>query len=193
MILQIYRERLKPGADASYHAIEEETARLAVALGCPHAYLGAESLDGLKEVWWFNAYASPDEPQQVAAQYAANTEWMAALVRNSERKASLTRDPVEVFAALRRDLTRGDPWTPGRGRFLTVEIASDPRLPGTVFEASDGTRYVIAPAQTRADADAARAAAGAESFTLAVRPTLSFPAPDWIAADVSFWAKGFGD
>src|SRR5262249_17449880 len=121
-------------------------------------------------------------------QYAANAEWMASLARNSERKASLTRDPVEVFATLRRDLTRGDPWTPGRGRFLTVEITPGAaRLAGTVFEASAGSRYVVAPPQPLADAYAARAAAGAESFTLAVRPALSFPAPDWIAADEPFW------
>ena len=58
-----------------------------------------------------------------------------------------------------------------------------------MFEADDGTRYVIAPAETLADAYAARAAAGAESFTLAVRPALSFPAPDWIAADEPFWRR----
>jgi hypothetical protein len=48
-LLQIVREPLKPGAEAPFSAIEEERARLAATLGCPHPYLGAESLTGPKK------------------------------------------------------------------------------------------------------------------------------------------------
>ena len=187
-ILQIYRERLRPGVEAAYQTIEEETARLSDSLGCPHPYLAAELLADEKEVWWFNGFASIADRQRVSDEYEGNAPLMAALSRNSARKASLTLDPIEAIATYRPDLTIATPWILGRGRFLVVEITSgDASFAGTVFEANDGTRYVIAPAYTRTDADAARGAAGAESLTLAVRPSLSFPAPDWIAADEPFW------
>ena len=49
-ILQIHREALKPGSEAVYQDIEEDTARLQAKLGCPHPYLAIESLTGSKEV-----------------------------------------------------------------------------------------------------------------------------------------------
>jgi len=189
-ILQIYRERLKPGCEAAYTAIETETAQLAAALGCPHPYLGAALLAGATEVWWFNGFESSAGRQRVADQYASNGRWMAALTRNSERKASLTLDPIEALAAYRPDLTVGAPWILGRGRFLVVEVTgTDARIGGTVFESADGARYVVTPAQTREDADAAPTHGGAERFVLAVRPPWSFPAQEWIASDPEFWQR----
>jgi hypothetical protein len=64
---------------------------------------------------------------------------------------------------------------------------SNRRIAGTVFEAPDGTRVVVEPAQTRREADVAQARAGQESNVFAVRPSWSFPAREWIAADSSFW------
>jgi hypothetical protein len=58
-ILQIAREPLKPGREAAYRNVEEDTARQSAKLGCPHPYLGVESLSGPKEIWWFNGYAWP--------------------------------------------------------------------------------------------------------------------------------------
>src|SRR5689334_16593057 len=82
-ILQIYRESLRPGSEAAYCAIEEDTARQAATLGCPHPYLGAESITGSREVWWFNGYESPAEQKQVYDDYAKNMRLMAALQQNS--------------------------------------------------------------------------------------------------------------
>jgi len=187
-ILQIYRERLKAGADAAYEAIEEETARVSASLGCPHPYLAAELLSGATEVWWFNGFASMADRQRVADEYAANTRFMAALSQNSARKASLTLDPIDVVATYRPDLTIGAPWILGRGRFLVVAITtSDEAVGGTVFEAGDGRRYVVNAAQTRGDADAVRMKGDGEFYVCAVRPSFSFPAPAWVAADPSFW------
>jgi hypothetical protein len=187
-ILQIYREPLKPGSEAAYHAVEEDTARVAAALGCPHPYLGAESVTGAKEVWWFNGYESSAEQEQVHDDYSKNARLMAALQQNSKRKALLTLEPVEVIAHYRPDLTVGNLWILGRGRFLVIAMTkSDQRVAGTVFEAPDGTRFIVTSVQTREQADAAKAVAGPESVILAVRPSWSFPAKEWIAADSVFW------
>ena len=187
-ILQIYRERLRPGVEAAYQTIEEETARLSASLGCPHPYLAAGLLADEKEVWWFNGFASIADRQRVSDEYGGNGPLMAALSRSSARKASLTLDPIEAIAAYRPDLTIGTPWILGRGRFLVVAITTgDTRIGGTVFEAEDGRRFIVTAAQTRDEADAARKSGGGDACICAVRPSFSFPAADWIAADPSFW------
>lgn len=189
-ILQVFREPLKPGVEAEYDRIESDTARKCVELRCPHAYLGLESLTGPKEVWWFNGYDSAADQKQVADAWAKNKAILAVLGRNSKRKARLTDKPVEVFANYREDLSAGPPWLIGRGRFLVITMTrSAPPMNGTVFETEDGTRFVIVPARTREEADAA-AAAGAVSRVFAVRPSWSHPAQDWIAADPDFWRQG---
>jgi hypothetical protein len=43
-LLQIVREPWRPGSDAAFAAIEEARAGISVRFGCPHPYLGAESL-----------------------------------------------------------------------------------------------------------------------------------------------------
>jgi hypothetical protein len=187
-ILQICREPLKAGSEAAYRAIEESTARLAAALGCPHPYLGAQSLVDSTDVWWFNGYESSAEQQQVYDDYAKNTPLTAALQENGKRKAMLTLDPIEMFATYRQELSVGTPWILGRGRYLVMTVTkSGDRIAGTVFEAFDGTRFIVTAVGTREQADAANAQAGPGSTILAVRPSWSFPAEQWIAADPEFW------
>ena len=187
-LLQIYREPLKPGREAEYHRIEEDTARVAAALGCPHPYLGVESVTGAKEVWWLNGYTSPAEQRQVSDDYAKNTELMAALQENSRRKADLTLRPIEILANYRQDLSVGAPWILGHGRFLVIAVTQDTRRsPGTVFEGLDGTCVIVTSARTREEADAAQALAGDAANIFAVRPSWSFPAKEWSAADPMFW------
>jgi hypothetical protein len=187
-ILQVYREPLRPGGEAAYAAIEEETARFSAALGCPHPYLGAESLTGPKEVWWFNGYMSPAEQSQVYDDYARNTRLIAALKQSSEKKASWTLAPIEVFANYRPDLSVGAPWLLGHGRFLVITLTTSSLVTaGSVFEAPDALRIIVTSARTREEADAAKALAGPESNIFGVRPSWSFPAKEWIAADRVFW------
>lgn len=64
---------------------------------------------------------------------------------------------------------------------------ADGKAGGCVFEAPDGTRFVIAPAATRGEADRRAAAAGPHAKIWAIRPAWSLPAPAWIAADPDFW------
>ena len=80
-LLQIVREPLKTGVEAVFNAIEEQRARMSAALGCPHPYLGAESVSDPKEVWWFNGYQSSTERQQVYDAYTKNAPLMAAFQR----------------------------------------------------------------------------------------------------------------
>ncbi len=109
-LLQIVREPLTPGSEAAFNAIEEERARMSATLGCPHPYLGAESLTGPKEVWWFNGYQSSTERQQVYDAYAKNAPLMAAFQKSAKPKAQLTLRPIEVFMSYRPDRSEGTPW-----------------------------------------------------------------------------------
>jgi hypothetical protein len=190
-LLQIVREPLKPGSEAAFSAIEEDIARAAAAHGCPHPYLGTESLTGPKEAWWFNAYESPAEQKRVADAYAANAPLLAAMQTIGKPKASLTLAPIEVVATYRRDASAGAPWRPGQGRYLVI-VAVPPGQPGslprgTVFGSPDGTRFVVIAFQARQQAEAAHASAGPNATLLAVRPSWSFPSPEWVAADKEFW------
>jgi hypothetical protein len=186
-ILQIFRERLKPRVEAEYDRIESDTARKCAELRCPHPYLGIESLTGPKEVWWFNAYDSVAEREQVAEAWAKSKVALIVLGRNSRRKARLTDKGTSVFASYRPDLSAGPPWLIGHGPFLVITVMrSAPRMNGTIFETGDGTRFVIVPARTREEADAT-AAAREESRVFAVRPSWSHPAPGWIAGDPELW------
>jgi hypothetical protein len=189
-ILQIHRERIKDGYEGAYLEIEADTARLCAELGCPHPYLGIESLTGPKEVWFFNGYESWAEQKQVVDDYAKNTRLLAALEKNSKRKATLTEQPVSVFANYRQDLSRGRPWALGQGRFLVIVVIKNHReVSGTVFEAADGTRFVVMSAETRGEADVMATSTGPEPTVFAVRPSWSFPAGEWIARDSEFWRR----
>lgn len=187
-ILQIYREPLKPGTEAGYHLIEEDAARAAAALGCPHPYLGLEKVTGSKEAWWLNGYESTAGQRQVSEEYARNMPLMAALNQTSQRKAGLTFQAIEVFAAYRPELSIGTPWILGHGRFLVITVTkiTRPNL-GTVFEVPEGTHFVVTSAHTRQEADAAKELAGDHAEVFAVRPTWSFPAKEWSEADPLFW------
>jgi hypothetical protein len=186
-ILFIAREPLVAGRENEYREIEEDTARLSARLGCPHPYLAMESLTGPKEIWWFNGFDSPEEQMQVAQAYEKNAPFSAALKRNRNRKAPVTGKVIEVVAQYRSDLTSGVPWILGHGRFLVIAVTTDrPSSTGTVFQAGDGTFFVFSPARTRTQAD--RLAASIPDSTVVVaRPSFSFPAKDWVAADPRFW------
>jgi hypothetical protein len=187
-LLQIVREPLRPGTEAAFNAIEEERARVSATLGCPHPYLGAESLTGPKEVWWFNGYQSSTERDQVYDAYANNAPLMAAFQKSAKPKADLTLKPIEVFASYRPDQSDRTPWILGQGRYLVITMTDrTSRLAGSVFERTDGTRFVVRSAQTREQADATKVSAGRDTTVLAMRPSWSFPSAEWVAADPEFW------
>jgi hypothetical protein len=187
-ILQIYRDFVKPGSEAAYRAVEEEAARICVDLGCPHPHLAIETLSAPFEVWWLNAYASEAEIEQVANAYRSNRGLMIALEEIARRKQSLTGTPEDLFVRYRSDLSRGPVLRLKRTRFIVVTVTRSARAPdGSVFEASNGRRFILSAANTRAEADALATSGGEETRIFAVRPYWGMPAQEWIEADPEFW------
>ena len=187
-ILEIYRDTILPGREAQFRAIEEDAARVCAELTCPHPHLAIESLSGPKEVWWLNGFDSPAEKQQVDDAYRANRALMAALQKATAGKAGVTGKPVNVFAHHAPGASRDRDWPIAGARFFVVTIGRSPRVAnGVAFDAPDGTRYIMKPVRTQAEADAAAAAAGPGTRVFAIRPYWGSPAPEWIAADTEFW------
>ena len=185
-ILQVYRESLKAGVRAEYDRIESDTARQCAQLRCPHAYLALESRTGPKEIWWLNGYDSDADRKQVADAWAASTEVVALLGRNAKKKAALVGKAGESLARFRADLTGGEPWRLGRGRFLVVWSGTGtPSLEGSVYETDDHTRIVLVSARSRKEAEAVAAASKARVFE--VRPAWSHADESWIASDPELW------
>jgi hypothetical protein len=187
-LLQIYRDSVNAGSEASYRTIEKDAARICVELGCPHPHLAIESLTTPTEVWWLNAYESEAQKDQVYDAYTRNRALMAALEQISSRKQDLTAAPDDILAHYRADLSRGSAWKLTRTRFFVVTVTRSDRHTGdSVFEAPDGRRFSFTPVETRAEADALVPAGDAETRIFAVRPYWGMPAKSWIAADPEFW------
>jgi len=187
-LLEIYREPLKQGGEAAYRAIEEDTARITAEFNFPHPHLAIETVAGSKEVWWLNAWESHDERVWVSTEYAKNRLMARAMERNSRRKQKLVVRPTDIFLNHRADLSHGGSWKLAGARFVVVTITKRDSLPeGSVFEAPEGTRFVVGAVHTYQEADALRVAAGSETRIFAVRPYWGMPAKEWIAADREFW------
>jgi len=188
-ILQIYRDFLRPGSDAAYAKIEQDAARICAGLGCPHPYLAIESVSEPKEVWFFNGFVSAGEQKQVGDAYAKNPALVAALNEIvASKKDLLASESVNVFTDYREQLSSGTAWIMGHGRFLVITVTQrKAEIEGTVFEAEDGTRFIVRTARTRNQADAEAVATGPETRVFAVRTDWSLPAAEWIAADRPFW------
>ena len=187
-ILQIYRDRLKPGEEATYRKIHEEAARICADLRFPHPHLAIEPLSGPKEVWWLNAFESEGDKQRVTAEFMSNRAVAAALDGISKRTAKVTDDPVNTFANYKPELSRGPKWKLSGARFVVVAVTrGEPKLDGSVFEDPDGTRFILRPTVTRQEADVIATAAGPGTIVFAVRPYWGMPAKEWIAADLEFW------
>ena len=186
-LLQIYREPINAGAETAYDRVESDIARACARLRCPHPYLALESLSGPREAWWLNGYDSPADRKKVAEAWAASTEALAAIGGNAKRKAALVGKATETIALYRPDLSHGEPWRLGHGRFVVIWSGTGtPALTGTVYETDDRTRYVLVPAGTRAEADGLAAKSRARVF--AVRPSWSHPDEDWFASDPELWS-----
>lgn len=187
-ILQIYRDSLVPGREAEFRAVEEDAARACAELGYPHAHLALQPLGGAQEVWWLNAFRSEADRQQVTREYESNAAMVRALQTISRRRDGLVGTPLDVLAQYRPDLSRRETWHLAGARFFVAEVTrGEPRLAGAVFEAPDGTRYVLRPARTADEAEHLAAKSGGDAMIYAVRPYWGMPATEWIAADPEFW------
>ena len=186
-ILQVYRESWAAGHNEQNARIENEATDICLRLRCPHPYLGIESLDEPKEVWFFNSYTSAEDVKNVSDAYAGNRALVAALGGIAQRKSRINPEPVNVFAKYRADLSRGEAWALGTGRFFVIAMSNHTEpLPGTVFEADDGTFFTISAFHSRGEALAVAHRFGARVF--AVRPRWSMPAAKWKQRDPGLWA-----
>ena len=188
-ILYISRGFWKPGHEAPLNRIEAEAARVCIGLGVPHPYLGIESVTGSKEVWYINGFASTEDLAKVKEAYSKKPELLAAMNRFARQRAEFKSQPdSEETAIYRPELSRGPEWEMGLEHFLVIALTKgNPNSEGTVFESQDGTRFVVAGAKTRADADTKLSVAGPDAKIFVVRPAFSMPAAEWAASDPSFW------
>jgi hypothetical protein len=186
--LLLVREQLRPGSDEAYAKNELKIAAACARLKCPHPYLALASLAGPKEVWWLNAFASRQEKDQLDAAYARNERLMSQLRPLGRRKEAFRHALTTTLMTYRPDLSRDTVWRFTGAHFFVINLAQGEReAAGPVFESSDGQRFVVASAESRAAGDRIAARAGPGSVILAVQPQWSFPARDWIAADPDFW------
>lgn len=184
-LLLIHREAVAPEHALEHAGLESAIARACHELGGPHPYLALETLTGSPEVWFLNGFASLTESQEVGARYAANTRLMATLAETSRRKATLVVVLGEHLASCR---TPAHAWRLGHDCYLVVTIGRDGPQQGVTFEAPDGTWFGLEGA---IDPDAARALAarrGPSARALAVRPSWSYPAPEWVQQDPELWS-----
>jgi hypothetical protein len=187
-VLLIVRERLLPGMDRAYDRNELALATACATLECPHPYLALASVTGPKDIWWFNAFASHEEKDQLEPAYARNKRLMARLRPLARRKEGFRQALTTTLTEYRPDLSGGAGWRSNGARFFVINVTRDrPEAVGAVFESSDGERFLVAPANSRSAADRIAAQAGPGSVILAVQPQWSFPAEAWIAADPDFW------
>jgi len=186
--LLIVRDTLLPGHEATYEAVERDAAGFCASLNCPNVHLAIESLSGPKEVWWLTPFIDEADKQRIIDAYAKNAPLTAALAEITKRREGIVSTSVEVFTTHRADVSRGASWEVSRARFLIVSVTTTASaLPGSVYEAADGTRYVVRFAGTREAADALARKAGPGTTVFAIRPYWGMPAQEWIAADREFW------
>ena len=161
-ILEIYRDYLKPGTVAANRRLENRAEHLCRTLDFRHSYLTIESVSGPEEMWYFNGFESQSEIEKLRKEYAQNTKLAAALADIIQQKAVLKRaQSTDEFAYYRSDLSRGEPWIIGRGRFLVIVFFNgEPPLNGTVFEMPGSRRMLVRTADSSAAARALAKSAG---------------------------------
>lgn len=184
--MYIYRDSLRSGVDAAYRAIENDGAQICADLRCPNPYIALESLGGVHEAWWINAFASEADTARVAKVYATDSALSHALGGIARRKAALIGTPVQGFAVYRPDLSRGPAWSIAGARFVVANVTrARGSTVGSVWMTADSTRYILQTFRTRREAEAAARNGGGRVF--AVRPGWSMPDSEWVHADRDFW------
>lgn len=161
-ILEIYRDYLKPEAVSANRRLEKRAEQLCRTLDFRHSYLTIESVSGPNEMWYFNGFESQSEVEQLRREYGQNSKLAAALAGIVQQKAALKRaESTDEFAYYRSDLSRGQPWIIGRGRFLVIVFFNgNPPLNGTVFEMQRGGRMLVQTTDNAAEARALAESAG---------------------------------
>jgi hypothetical protein len=189
-LLQIVREKLRPGVEQDYGRIEEELARACARLGAPNRYLALASIGKPVEVWWLNMYASESAVDHVAEAYARNTPLMTALRELSANKVGMTDVPIDVMTTFRSDLSSPDAWQIGQLRYAVVsDLQAPERSEGAVFQSPDGRALVIIAASDRNDAERRASQLGPGAMIFEVRPQWSLPEDSWVSLNPQLWKR----
>jgi hypothetical protein len=161
-ILEVNRDYLKLDAVAANRKLERRAEDLCRTLGFTHPYLAIESVTGSPEMWYLNGFDSEVEVEKLRREYQQNTKLLVAINDITRQKAPLKHsESTDEFVNYRPDLSRGDPWIIGRGRFFVIIFFDgDPPLNGTVFEMKDGSKMLVRTAQSSSDAHVLAASSG---------------------------------
>jgi hypothetical protein len=188
--LLLVRESLRVGSVDAYNENEVRLAAACATFGCPHPYLALAATAKPTEVWWLNAFTSPQERDSVDAAYARNDPLMAVLVPLGKRKEDFRESLTTIWMRHRPDPGSRFVLTMAGARFLIISTTTDQtQLSGSVFQSADGEWFRIASASTRALAEEVAAQFGAGAMILAVMPQWSFPADSWVREDPDFWSS----
>ena len=189
-LLQIFRERVKPGTEAAYGRTEERIARFCAERDCPNHYLALTTAGAPQEVWWLNQFSSRAVMDRVTQFYEQNKAITDAMQELARGKAGLTDDPVDLLTGFRPDLSGGSDWQVGEAQFVAIRSLSAPqRVSGFLFEAPDGSAFALAAATTQTEAERLLGLLGDGSTLFEIRPDWSYPAADWISRNPSLWNR----
>jgi len=187
-LLQIVREKVRPGAEREYGKIEEELARACARLGAPNRYLALASITQPTEVWWLNMYASEAAVARIAEGYARNSALMTTLRELSARKTGMTDVPIDLMTKYRSDLSSPDAWRIGELRYAAVrELEAPATSAGAVFQSPDGRAFVLVAASDRNDAEQRAEQLGVGARIFEVRPLWSLPEDTWVSLNPQLW------
>ena len=105
LILQIYRDPVKPGKLPEYARVEAEAAQ-----ACYRAntwpYFTVQTVTGPQEVWFVSGFDTYGAMEKSAEPFVRNANLAAELNRLMEAKTNLVSDPATIFLRYREDLGR---------------------------------------------------------------------------------------
>jgi hypothetical protein len=187
-LLQIVRDKLKPGTEQDYGKIEEELARACFRLGAPNPYLALASITPPADVWWLNMYASESAGDRIKEGYERNTALMTTLRELSAKKVGLTDVPIDLMTKFRNDLSSSDAWRIGELRYAVVqELQAAASSAGAVFESAEGLAFVLVAAADRQTAEQRALPLGPAARIFEVRPRWSLPHDRWVSTNPQLW------
>ena len=187
-LLLIHREEVPQIHTQEFGAIEAGIARSCLELGCPHPYLGLQTISGEHEVWFLNGFASVAEQEDVGRRYLANSPLMSALAAPSRRKAALVKVLGEHLASYRFEQGAGTPWSLGRDPYLVIAMGREAMPAGAAYEAPDGTWFTLEGAPDAQTAVTRSQRCRGAARALAVRPDWSCPSTDWARRYPELWS-----
>jgi hypothetical protein len=173
-VLDIVRERLRPNSESAYDSNERQIARVCATMKCPIAYVALESVNGPKEIWWFNPYDSEAQKDSLKRAFEADKPLMAELRTFGQRKERFRHRPVTIGTTLRRDLSDESCWKLGSARFVVIATAgAQRRSRSCIFQSVDERRFSITFVASESDARRSAKLSGADARIFAIRPEWS--------------------